>query len=236
MKCQEFQAIGLDLEREGRTLTEADAAGYAAAMEHVNSCSHCAALQEAWLKAQAELRKFGAATQRVQAPARVEMRLRQEFRIRHRTAKTRTAAIIGSWVLATATLLVGAVSWWNWRSTQRQTGVQSASDAGTPSSPKRAAPESGANGPKIDIPKSDSGNQQTLVADSDAGEFTLLPGSLPQETEDSAILRVRLQRGVLGALGLPVNQERAGEWLQVDLLVGEDGQPRAVRLPPQTSR
>jgi hypothetical protein len=30
---------------------------------------------------------------------------------------------------------------------------------------------------------------------------------------------------------LPVNQELAGEWIQVDLLVGEDGQPQAVRLP-----
>ena len=69
-----------------------------------------------------------------------------------------------------------------------------------------------------------------MIADNLSGEFTLLPGSLPQETDDAAIVRVRLQRGALGALGLPVNQERAGEWIQVDLLVGEDGQPQAVRL------
>ena len=69
------------------------------------------------------------------------------------------------------------------------------------------------------------------MADNSAGEFTLLPGSLPQETDGAAIMRVRLQRGALGALGLPVNQELAGEWIQVDLLVGEDGRPQAVRLP-----
>jgi len=44
-------------------------------------------------------------------------------------------------------------------------------------------------------------------------------------------VRVRMQRGALGALGLPVNEERAGEWIQVDLLVGNDGLPQAVRLP-----
>jgi hypothetical protein len=41
---------------------------------------------------------------------------------------------------------------------------------------------------------------------------------------------VRMQRSSLGALGLPVNEERAGEWIQVDLLVGNDGLPQAVRL------
>jgi len=58
-----------------------------------------------------------------------------------------------------------------------------------------------------------------------------LPGVLPADTDDTAILRVRLQRGALGALGLPVNEERASEWIQVDLLVGNDGLPQAVRLP-----
>jgi len=28
-----------------------------------------------------------------------------------------------------------------------------------------------------------------------------------------------------------VNEERASEWIQVDLLVGTDGLPQAVRLP-----
>jgi hypothetical protein len=77
----------------------------------------------------------------------------------------------------------------------------------------------------------DSANEATLVAANDAEDFTLLPGSLPQETGDAAVVRVRLQRGALGALGLPVNEARAGEWIQVDLFVGQDGQPQAVRLP-----
>lgn len=68
------------------------------------------------------------------------------------------------------------------------------------------------------------------MADSESSDFTLLPGILPADTDDAAILRVRMQRGALGALGLPVNEDRANEWIQVDLLVGNDGLPEAVRL------
>jgi hypothetical protein len=71
------------------------------------------------------------------------------------------------------------------------------------------------------------------MADNELSDFTLLPGTSPADTLDAAILRVRMQRSSLGALGLPVNEERAGEWIQVDLLVGNDGLPQAVRLPQE---
>ena len=54
---------------------------------------------------------------------------------------------------------------------------------------------------------------------------------MAQEAGDGSVVRVRMQRGALGDLGLPVNEERANEWIQVDLFVGQDGQPQAVRLP-----
>src|SRR5260370_7271320 len=50
-----------------------------------------------------------------QTPARVEMRLRQEFRTRHVTLKVRRRAVIAAWALAAAAVVVGAVSWLNWR-------------------------------------------------------------------------------------------------------------------------
>jgi hypothetical protein len=40
-----------------------------------------------------------------------------------------------------------------------------------------------------------------------------------------------MQRGALSAFGLPVDEERVSDWIQVDLLVGQDGMPKAVRLP-----
>lgn len=218
MTCEEFEAIGLE---RPDALTHADVA-YSEAIAHANSCSRCAALQESWQEARAELQMLRAATRDIQAPQRVEMRLRQEFRNRHRTVKTRTVAVFAAWALATAAVLLGAASWWNWHLTQGQQLNTSAGNKIGATTPGVVASGEGN--------VADSEDEPTLVADN-AGDFTLLPGSLPQEADDSAIVRVRMQRGALGALGLPVNEERVSDWIQVDLLVGQDGQPKAVRFP-----
>lgn len=228
MKCEEFEAIGLGLEREGSVPLNGDsAAERSAAIEHANTCARCAALQESWQEAQAELQALRLATQDASTPLRVEMRLRQEFRTRHRLVKARATAVVAAWVLAGAALVFGSVSLWNWKIAQHEP-AQGTSGLAKNASGANVAAEAG-RAPNVVDTSSTSGN--ALMADNNAGEFTLLPGSLPQETDGAAIMRVRLQRGALGALGLPVNQEFAGEWIQVDLLVGEDGQPQAVRLP-----
>jgi hypothetical protein len=234
MNCEEFQTMGLDAERDGsRSVLER-----VAAHEHASSCSRCAALQDSWQAASTELRSFGDATQAAQTPSRVEMRLRQEYRTQHRTLKTRRAAVIAAWALATAAVLVGAVSWKNWRDAQRVGPKESVATetAGNSAGGKATTAANGgasvqkSNAAIVRNPDSNDG-AGTLVADNDWGDFVLLPGSMPTETEDAAIVRVRMQRGALGALGLPVNEDRAGDWIQVDLLVGNDGLPQGVRLP-----
>ena len=224
MKCEEFEAIGLDAERDV-SLSEAERA---AAREHVNSCSRCAALQDSWLAAGTELRALADATRAREVPARVEMRLRQEFRTQHHTFKARRAAVIAGWALAAAAVLVGVVSWNNWRTNQHP-GVAS---NGAQTNPGDLT--AGSGGAKQQAPGQDeSANSETLLADNELGDFTLLPGALPFDTDDTAIMRVRMQRGALGALGLPVSEENANDWIQVDLLVGDDGLPQAVRLPQE---
>ncbi len=214
MTCEEFEAIGLERPdtRPARDAARAEAAA------HANGCSRCAALQESWQEARAGLQALRAVTRDAQASQRVEMRLRQEFRTTHRTRRMRSAAVFAAWALAAAAVLVGAVSWWNWRLVQKQQPSNSAENMVKPGA---ITPGVGGSG---------AGNAGTLIADN-AGDFILLPGSLVQETDDSAIVRVRMQRGALGALGLPVNEEGVSDWIQVDLLVGQDGQPKAVRLP-----
>src|SRR5467141_4952853 len=115
MKCEEFDAIGLGAERDA-SLSELERA---AAREHACRCSRCAALQDSWQAARVELRAFAEDTALAQAPARVEMRLRQEFRTQHVTLKMRRSAVIAAWALAAAAVLVGAVSWRNWRHSER---------------------------------------------------------------------------------------------------------------------
>jgi len=224
MTCEEFEASGMHAERDA-SLSEAERA---AAREHVSACPRCAALQDSWLAARVELRALADATRAEQAPARVEMRLRQEFRTQHYSFKARRAAVIAAWALATAAVLVGAVSWKNWGANQHQGG---ASNSGAPRIPGNLAASGGAKQETLN--QSQSANSETLVAENEIGDFTLLPGVLPSDADDTAIMRVRMQRGALGALGLPVSEESAGEWIQVDLLVGNDGLPQAVRLPQQ---
>jgi hypothetical protein len=220
MKCEEFEAIGLDADRDA-SLSEAERG---AAREHVNSCSRCAALQDSWLAARMELRSLADATSQHQAPARVEMRLRQEFWTQHHTVKTRRAAVIAGWALAAAAVVVGAVSWINWRAGQHP-GVTSNPASLTASD--RGGAKQQAQDQNLDA------NSETLLADNELGDFTLLPGVLASDTDDAAIMSVRMQRSALGALGLPVSEENAGDWIQVDLLVGIDGLPQAVRLPQE---
>lgn len=212
MKCNEFEEIGLDAERDA-SLTEAQRA---AAESHMASCPRCAALRDSWEATRLELRSLAQATGAVDAPARVEMRLRQQFRTQYRAPKARRTALVAAWGLAAAAVLVGTVSWVKWHSNQHN---NFALKANTPTL-NQISPDPNA-----------TQDSQALVADNELSDFTLLPGVLPAETDGSAILSVRLQRGALGALGLPVNEDRASEWIQVDLLVGSDGLPQAVRLP-----
>jgi hypothetical protein len=230
MTCEEFEAIGLDAERNA-SLSEVERV---AAREHATTCSRCAALQDSWQAAGTELRAFAEDTAMAQAPARVEMRLRQEFRTRHVTSKVRRAAVVVAWALAAAAVLAGAVSWRNWRKNEREEAanhLKSPQSTAKPAANNAVTNREEASQSAAAARKPDSAESGTLMADNEMSGFTLLPGALPADTADAAILRVRMQRGALGALGLPVNEERAGDWIQVDLLVGNDGLPQAVRLP-----
>jgi hypothetical protein len=216
MNCEQVEAIVLDLGRDAG----ADSLERAAAVAHLSHCPRCAALQESWEAAREELRALGEETLEARAPARVEMRLLQEFRTRHRSVVARRTALFAAWALAAAAILVGAVGMWNWQQARRlETEKQKLAAQNTLETTGAAAQNQGSANLSAGFSSAD-----------DSGEFTPLPGTTLDETDEAAILRVRLQRGSLGALGLPVNEERAGEWIQVDLLVGNDGLPQAVRL------
>lgn len=224
MTCDEFATAGLDL-----GITGEHGLLQQAAREHLRECPHCAALHENWLALREDLRLLGAETTDLETPSRVEMRLRQEFRTKHKTVKRHRAAIVLGWSLAAAAALFCALTWVSWR-TQRTIDVahkQGTSLNPTASQGKPAQPSS-------DLTPVGSELDGVLVASNGSGDFTLLPGSMPPAPEDATVVRVEMQRAALGALGLTVNEEHAGDVIQVDLLVGDDGLPQAVRLPPSS--
>ncbi len=218
MTCEEFATAGLDL-----GFAEADGLLQKAAREHLRECPHCAVLQENWLSLREDLRGLGAENAGAEAPARVEMRLRQEFLTKHKTVKRHGSAMILGWSLAAAATLFFAASGANW---YRHRAVGAAKIRSNAAITRNASQSSAAAG---------SAPSEVLVASNDSGDFTLLPDSMPPAPEDATVVRVQMQRAALGALGLTVNEEHAGDWIQVDLLVGDDGLPQAVRLPQSTS-
>src|SRR2546430_591682 len=115
MTCDEFEAVGLDAERDA-SLADAQRAAAAA---HAASCARCAALRDSWEATRMELRSL-ARTTALDTPARVEMRLRQQFRTQYHAPKVRRTAIAAAWALAAAAVLVGAVSWVSWRCSQHR--------------------------------------------------------------------------------------------------------------------
>lgn len=222
MNCEEFATAALDLDS-----TKADGPLQRAAREHMNNCPHCAALHENWQALRGDLHELADETRQAEAPARVEMRLRQEFRTKHQTFKGHRVAAYAAWGLVAAALLVGTFSWVTWNHKKNVANVAVGIDSRVnKGGSDLAAAHVLAAGPELG---------ETLIASNDYGDFTLLPGSMPGTLDNAMIVRVQLQRGVLDSLGLTVSEDRAADWIQVDLLVGDDGQPQAVRLPQSTN-
>jgi hypothetical protein len=225
MTCEEFAMAGLDLGSAsgGSPLEQA-------AREHLRNCAHCAALHDSWQTLRADLRLMGRETGDTEVPSRVEMRLRQEFRTKHKTMKTRRVAVIAAWAMAATAALIAMVSLVSWH-LQQNPGVARNTAPTNSAAPLQNAVSVPGGGSPAGAELGDA-----VIASNGSGEFTLLPGSMPPVPEDATVVRVRMQRASLGALGLTVNEEHAGDWIQVDLLVGDDGQPQALRLPQTSSQ
>jgi hypothetical protein len=222
MTCEEFAMAGLDL---------GTSAGndplQQAAREHLRDCPHCAALHENWQALRDHLHALGVESRGAQPSSRVEMRLLQEFHTKHRTVRTRRTAAIAAWALAAAAVLLGTVSWINWR---RQEATTAAHSHGLVK--ETGAAQSNPNPPSATSPAAMELGDVVVAANS--GDFAILPGSIPPSLGDATVVRVQMQRSALTALGLTVNEEHGADWIQVDLLVGDDGLPQAVRLPQST--
>ncbi len=218
MTCEEFQLAALDLDSPG-----SNGPTQLAAREHLCECPSCAALQRNWQDLRSDLQALGAEDRELQAPARVEMRLRQEFRTKHQTLKGRRNAVITAWALAAAAALMATIGWINW-SHQKNGAVAQQQP------PSQLLPLSSGGNAKTVAPAGPELGE-ILLASNNSEDFTLLPGTMPGFLGDATVVHVQMQRGTLGALGLTVNEEHAADWIQVDLLVGDDGQPQAVRLP-----
>ncbi|MDQ1410930.1 MAG: hypothetical protein QOJ41_2665 [Acidobacteriaceae bacterium] len=227
MNCEEFEILGLDSQRDG-SISDA---GRQRAVQHARVCGRCAALGASWAAAQAELGALAESSLMLRVPARVESRVLQQFRLKHQPRQERRVLKLANWALAGAAAIVcafGVSNWHEWRhdSLSENTAAHAPTARNADWSRANRLPETG-TGAAID-------DSAILIAGNEINggdDFTQLPGSSLQEMEDGAVVRVGMERASLAAFGLPVNEDEASDWIQVDLLVGSDGSAQAVRLP-----
>ena len=238
MKCEEFEAIVDDLNRAGAL----DEATEMRARFHAGICEFC----------QARLAQAGGLTAALRAaaedgipagaPDRVEAMLRSAFhREKWAVQRTRSTRRWAAAAIAATLLFGGALATRSWR----KHSVTSRTESSRASGEKPVAPlnSSGAasGASSAGIVASDSGGYPDAnpAADSQSpveftGDFLPYPaGGIPRPFENGEIVRVKLTGSSLSAMGYPVEGDRAGEAFTAQVLLGEDGQPRAIRFPRQ---
>jgi hypothetical protein len=201
-----------------------------AVAEHAAHCVLCAGrMAEATVLAEAS-EAMGARAREIQAPRQLEAALLAEFRNHHRRVSGRRTL---EWAVVGAAAAVLLVFLWTagWRSRENA----------SPAPRKDVSSQS--NGPaeakatvrrEPDEPTSQASVEDTSVPASDsyvASDFVPVPFTGGISSDDSGmIVRVQLTRASLAQLGYPVAEAPDGELIRADVLVGEDGWPRGVKL------
>lgn len=223
MNCAAFQEIVHELARENASETLGESTQVMARL-HAQICERCAvSLVEARTLEQA-LADAAEDSKVWEAPAAMEVRLADAFREHHRNlervryrerrVRIRWAEWIGLAAAAVVLVMIGAWSFSHGHAVKNR---------------KAGATVSGTTNP------SGSGiaqNAPDAAQIADGGEdFVPVPYGENLSAEDSGfVVRVSMTRGTLESLGYPVDEANAGEVIQADVLVGQDGSPVAVRL------
>jgi hypothetical protein len=202
-----------------------------AALEHASRCASCAE-RMAEAMALAEASEFaGKAVQDMQTPPRVEAALVAAFRTHHRRAAWRRT-LEWSAVGAAAAVLLAFV----WISGGRSNGQPPAASPGKSITSRSDAPVDAQN---LAVPKKEQPAQQSdkeLAATSAretyrASDFVPVPLTGGFSPDDPGmIVRVQLTRESLAQLGYPIANTPDEDLIRADVLVGEDGWPRGVKL------
>ena len=156
------------------------------------------------------------------APAYVERRLLAEFRRRARARRNRM------WLSGAAVAAVAAsVFAMLWLKPAAPKSAPSTTVAVAHQRPVPAVVNSSAAvmQPAVQIRKAANRRRPASL------EFYALPDadSLPP-VETATVVRVQLPMSSLRLIGFPINEDRAGEAVQADVLLGQDGLARGVRL------
>ena len=173
---------------------------------HLAECSPCAARMRRHRELEAGFRAVAAGLRRVEAPPRVEARLRSAFR-RQTGSENRSSSRrwipVATWAVAFAAMF--GLAAFLVRSRQ----------------PEAARP-----------PVHRSIELAMLQPEADADGFIPLPSSagMAADDDDVNLVRVEVPRSAMIALGINVSADRAEELVEADVMLGSNGMARAVRF------
>jgi hypothetical protein len=159
-----------------------------------------------------------------EAPPEVEARLLDVFHLRRRPGR-RWAAI-----LATAAALAIAALWWTTRTPQP--AVSAAPAVSQILEVARPVPEAEPERIVVRTPRKlvrKAATAQPPQAREVVTDFFPLMNPAPSFGRGQ-MLRVQLPAAAMQTVGLPVREEHLGDLVQADVLVGEEGMPRAIRF------
>lgn len=224
MTCREFDEIVHGFVR--MELLDVDLRE--AAIEHTAHCGNCA---ERMAEAGALSEVTEAASRIVRqehAPPHVEAALVSAFRDRRRTTWWRTIEWAGAGVAAA---LLAVALWTSWGPSKGQPSLAPSKDVSSQSKQPLDASATGSQ-------PEDAGQAEDLEASNTAAggtysvsDFVPVPYTDGMGPEDPGmVVRVQLTRASLAELGYPVAETPDEDLIRADILVGEDGWPRGVRL------
>jgi hypothetical protein len=227
MTCKEFEEVVHDFVR----MEMLDVNEREAVLEHTARCAHCSERLAAAIAVAEMSQMAGESVREEQAPPRVEAVLLAAFREDQRRAFWRhTFEWVG--VGAAAAVLLAFLWTTIGGSKQQQTPVQKKDTVSQPGVPLDARispvqrPNTVAEGGST-LSSAVSERSESYAA----SDFVPVPFAAAVTADDPGmIVRVQLTRASLAQLGYPVAEAPDEELISADVLVGEDGWPRGVKL------
>ena len=201
-----------------------------AILDHAARCGNCAErMGEATALAEAS-EAAGRSFREEQAPPRVETAVLAAFRNHHRGAARRKTF---EWVAIGAVAAIMLIFVWNVAGpTRGQSSPAPKKDVSSHSNRPLDAQGPAPSQPAEDASVAEAEDMKAATGETLAAEnFVRLPFADEIGPEDlGMVVRVQLTRASLTELGYPVTDVPDDDLVSADVLVGEDGWPRAVRV------
>jgi hypothetical protein len=229
MDCDLFRVVVDELVRG--ELGDADLKEFA--LDHARECPDCGIRLSESQEISAGLRALSAADATEQAPSRVEAALLGCLCEQRRVRRTRQRE---KWLAAAAAVIIAAGGgvWFHQYLLPVRHNPPVSVESTTPKIGKSA--ELRPPGPPRVSSRLNAVATKVAPSTQDSG-FILLPyGQDAPSLGEAEIVRVAVTPAALASMGVPVPDPSADTYLKADLIVGEDGVPRAIRLGSDSAR